>query len=248
MTSTELLYRCLRRFDHPLYQQVHRVLSALARRSAKQLRILDVGGRRSNYTIGLSGRVLISDVPRESAVQHSLDLGATEEIRQRVIAQRANVDDYVYDDMTRSALPDNAFDVVVAVEVLEHVEEDERFIQNVARVLKPGGSFVMTTPNGDFLRHLYPDHKRHYEREQLRDLLAGSFAEVDTRYTVNDGPLIRLGVHPMSIRTPLRSLISPAALFLSDRLEAIGVGGTGPVGKRHLVAVAHKRAIGSRVN
>ena len=187
-------------------------------------------------------------MPRESAVQHSLDLGATEEMRQRVIAQRVNVDDYVYDDMTRSALPDNAFDVVVAVEVLEHVEEDERFIQNVARVLKPGGSFVMTTPNGDFLRHLYPDHKRHYEREQLRDLLAGSFAEVDTRYTVNDGP-----AHPAGGAADVDSHSAaiadqPGPLFLSDRLEAIGGGGAGPVGKRHLVAVAHKRAIGSRVN
>ncbi len=242
MTLRELLYCCVRRFDHPLYQRVYRELRRLTEQSGNSRRVLDVGGRRSNYTIGLSGRILISDVPRHTELQRQLDLGATEDIRNRVLSNRSNVEDYVLDDMTQSALPEASFDVVVAVEVLEHVEEDARFVRNVARVLKPGGHFVMTTPNGDFLRRLYPDHKRHYEREQLLALLAAHFEDVDVRYSVNDGPLIKLGVHRPSARTPLRSLISPVALLVSDRLEAAGVGGRGPRGKRHLIAVARKAA------
>lgn len=237
MTSSERLYSWARAFDHPLYQQIYRILSKLDR-EGRGARVLDVGGRRSNYTIALPGRVLISDVPRESALQHRLDLGVTEEIRNRVLSRRSNVEGYVLDDMTQSSFPEASFDVVVAVEVLEHVEEDEKFVRNVARVLKPGGYFVMTTPNGDSLRVPYADHKRHYEREQLRALLAGSFVNVQVRYAVNDDRLIRWGLHRPSVRSPLRSLISPAALFVSDRLEAAGVGGRGPKGKRHLVAVA----------
>lgn len=40
-----------------------------------------------------------------------------------------------------------AFDLAVAVEVLEHIDGHERFFGEVARVLKPGGAFVFTTPN-----------------------------------------------------------------------------------------------------
>ena len=46
-------------------------------------------------------------------------------------------------------IPPNSFDCVFAIYVLEHVANDEGFMQAVARVLKPGGSFYFITPNGD---------------------------------------------------------------------------------------------------
>lgn len=42
---------------------------------------------------------------------------------------------------------DNLFDAVVAVEVIEHVPEDQRFISECLRVLKRGGVLYFTTPN-----------------------------------------------------------------------------------------------------
>jgi SAM-dependent methyltransferase len=200
------------------------------------LRILDVGGRRSQYTIGLRSRVIISDIPRQSELQERLDLGATEAIRRQVIASRTNVYDYVIDDMTDTRLPARSFDVVVAVEVLEHVEADEAFVANVARVLRPGGRFLMTTPNGDFLTRPYHDHKRHYRTEQLRELLGRHFPLVNIRYAVNHGRLMRWGV-PCS-RSRVRQLLGAPALGLSTALESIGIGGQGPHRKRHLVALS----------
>lgn len=38
-------------------------------------------------------------------------------------------------------------DVVVAIEVLEHVRHPEAFFASVFRVLRPGGRFILTTPN-----------------------------------------------------------------------------------------------------
>jgi SAM-dependent methyltransferase len=239
MTAFEWLYRCARPFDHPLYQHVFRLLSDF-QRGAGRLHVLDVGGRRSNYTIGFKGDVCISDIPRESVLQHKLDLGATDEIRSSVLARRSNVEDYVFDDMTQSGLPKESFDIVVAVEVLEHVEGDDAFVRNVLSVLRPGGCFVMTTPNGDFLPVPYPDHKRHYRRDQLERLLSAHFPEVEVRYAVNGGWLLRFGVRRPSIRAPFRTLAGMAALFLCDRFESVGIGGKGPQGKRHLVAVARK--------
>lgn len=245
MTKFEFIYRVARPFDHPLYQRVFGILSSLQRDAQGPLNVLDVGGRRSNYTIGLLSRVSVTDIPRETQLQHALDLGATEEIRRKVIARRSNVIDYIIDDMTCTKLPENTFDVVVAVEVLEHVKEDEAFVRNVARVLKPGGALVMTTPNGDFIPTPYPDHQRHYKRIQLVQLLSRYFSNVDVRYSINEGRLIHWGVHEPSFRKPLRSVAALTSLFLCNLGEVLGLGGMGPDRKRHLIAVTRSPGKGS---
>ncbi len=47
----------------------------------------------------------------------------------------------------RLPFPDRTFDVVVSDWVLEHVESPEKFLGEVRRVLKKGGSFFFRTPN-----------------------------------------------------------------------------------------------------
>jgi 2-polyprenyl-3-methyl-5-hydroxy-6-metoxy-1,4-benzoquinol methylase len=44
-----------------------------------------------------------------------------------------------------------SFDLIVSVEVIEHVESPINFLTNVAQLLKPGGRAVITTPNVDSL-------------------------------------------------------------------------------------------------
>ncbi len=44
---------------------------------------------------------------------------------------------------------EQAFDVVVSSEVLEHVPDKEGFFRTVSRILKPGGHVILTTPNLD---------------------------------------------------------------------------------------------------
>ncbi len=162
----------------PLLRRVRRELYLALESSPTCPSILDVGGRKSPYTIGLPGLVTISDLPRVTEVQQKLNLGLTDQLNEITRSRRSNVKEIVYDDMARTKLPQNSFDLIVSVEVLEHVDEDKAFVANVARVLRPGGWFIMTTPNGDFVANTNPDHKRHYQREQLRALLKSAFAEV----------------------------------------------------------------------
>jgi 2-polyprenyl-3-methyl-5-hydroxy-6-metoxy-1,4-benzoquinol methylase len=236
MTAYERVHAALRLFDHPLRQHVGRTLRGL--QNGRPLDVLDVGGRRSQYTIGLTGRVTVSDIPRETALQHDLDLGATDALRETLMARRSNVVDYVIDDMTQTQLSPASFDVVVAVEVLEHVDEDAAFVRNVARVLRDGGTFVLTTPNGDFLPTHYGDHKRHYRRAQLAALLATYFADVTVAYGVNHGRLLTWGVQALSARHPLRTFGAVLAVAIAAWGERAGIGGRGPHGKRHLIATA----------
>jgi len=42
---------------------------------------------------------------------------------------------------------DESFDCVLSMEGIEHFENQARFVRECARVLRPGGSFVLTTPN-----------------------------------------------------------------------------------------------------
>src|SRR5438552_1701831 len=52
-------------------------------------------------------------------------------------------------DLDRAPLPwpAGAFDAVVAAEVLEHVVDTDHLLAEIARVLRPGGALVVTTPN-----------------------------------------------------------------------------------------------------
>ena len=50
-------------------------------------------------------------------------------------------------DATKLPFSENAFDLVTANMVLEHLEEPERAFSEIARVLAPGGRFVFVTPN-----------------------------------------------------------------------------------------------------
>lgn len=48
------------------------------------------------------------------------------------------------------------FDGVLITEVIEHVAHPDEFLRNTARMVRPGGYIVMTTPNGGYFRNTLP--------------------------------------------------------------------------------------------
>ncbi len=84
---------------------------------------------------------------------------------------------------TSIALPDGSADVVFAGEAIEHVEDTPAFVDEVHRILRPGGTFIVTTPNAD--AELYkargerycvgPEHTALMSYDELVALLAPSF-------------------------------------------------------------------------
>ena len=49
-------------------------------------------------------------------------------------------------DITRMALPDNSFDVIICSHILEHVEDDRTALRELLRVLKPRGEAIVLVP------------------------------------------------------------------------------------------------------
>lgn len=74
---------------------------------------------------------------------------------------------------------DESFDCVVSFQVIEHIREDAEFVREVQRVLKKGGTFIVSTPNRPMSLTRNPWHVREYTSEQFGALLS-SFAEVET--------------------------------------------------------------------
>lgn len=80
------------------------------------------------------------------------------------------------------ALPEGErFDAIIAVEVIEHIYDPNRFVAGLADRLKPGGHLIMATPDmGSLWRRLLgrywpsfklPEHVTYYGRETLTELL-----------------------------------------------------------------------------
>lgn len=72
-----------------------------------------------------------------------------------------------------------SFDNVVSFQVIEHIEEDMELVREISRVLRPGGKFVVSTPNAPMSLTRNPWHVREYNADELRNLLECNFSKVE---------------------------------------------------------------------
>ena len=75
-------------------------------------------------------------------------------------------------------LRNDTYDSVVSFQVIEHIRDDLSFLQEIHRVLKPGGVALLTTPNRRMSLTRNPWHVREYLAEELRALASRVFCEV----------------------------------------------------------------------
>ena len=80
-----------------------------------------------------------------------------------------------------STVADNTFDYIVTFQVIEHIENDDLFIREAHRVLKPGGKLLLTTVNKTVSLTRNPWHIREYLADELKSLIKKHFSVVETR-------------------------------------------------------------------
>jgi len=141
--------------------------------------------------------------------QRVLDLGSRDGTLTRTFAHGncivcMDIDEYAVSICRRSRftsvcadlnahLPfvEKSFDVVVLADVLEHVALGRKLLEEIWRLLIPGGLFLGSTPNAFFWSNrvkmfcgrdphefLDPTHVRHFSLDSLSRILSGCFADL----------------------------------------------------------------------
>jgi SAM-dependent methyltransferase len=73
-------------------------------------------------------------------------------------------------DLVKCPLPDESVDVVVLLNVLEHIKDDVDAVRQLWRILKPGGAVVLEVPAGPQLYDVYDKVLMHFRRYKLSGL------------------------------------------------------------------------------
>ena len=156
-----------------IYEHFHRYL--WASRLVGERRVLDLGsgeGFGAAILADVASHVVGVDVD-ELTIEHS-----------RLNYAGPNLEFVLGSALDLTAYEDASFDVVVAFEIIEHVQEQGRVLAEVARVLGDDGLLIASTPD----RVMYaesrtegnPFHERELSLEEFRELLGREFPHVAT--------------------------------------------------------------------
>ena len=69
---------------------------------------------------------------------------------------------------------ESSWDVVIASDVLEHIDDDVRAVMEIERVLRPGGAFIFSVPAHPWLYGPHDEalhHRQRYQEQNLRKLM-----------------------------------------------------------------------------
>jgi len=141
-------------------------------------------------------------------------------------------------DATRLPIDDAALGLVVAFDILEHIEDDDLAVREVARILRPEGTFLVAVPADPRLWSAHDvavDHVRRYTRETLSSVLhRGGFDVVDmSSWNVLLRPVVALrrkkasgsdldDLHPV-VNSGLRAIITAERYLPVKRLPGVSL-------------------------
>jgi SAM-dependent methyltransferase len=167
-TDHPVLFRLRCLVDLQLGSIVKNLRPALAQLTG---RVLDVGAGQSPWRAWL---------PDATSYQ-GIDVGNAHEF-----GMDRNRSDIVYYDGGVMPFPEGTFDCALCIEVLEHSKDPQLLIAEIARVVKPKGTLLLTVPWSARRHHLPHDYHR-FTRERLLALLTqGGFYGVEIHERGND--------------------------------------------------------------
>ena len=88
-------------------------------------------------------------------------------------------------------LVNNAYDFVLSFQVIEHIRDDVAFLQEIHRVLKPGGKAYLTTPNRVMSLSRNPWHIREYTADELLNLSHRIFSNSEMQGITGDNRVMK---------------------------------------------------------
>jgi len=153
-----------------------------ARYEVTKRKIQSLGLRGSLLDVGCGDGMLMARVAPlfERIIGVDSEMGAIRLAKEKLSALRnceaLHISSY---DLPFAA---QTFDVVASADVIEHLKDPARHLQEIGRVLTPGGAVVLTTPKWRPDGKWDQRHEREYRAEELRALLAEHFRHVEMNY------------------------------------------------------------------
>lgn len=140
---------------HPRYIVLTRL------RNATIKKIEDITALNKDYTLVDFG---CGDMPYKPIIEPLVGtyLGVDLEINPKA--------DHHIDFDSKTTLPDNYADIILSNQVLEHVDSPEGYLQEALRILKPGGSIILTT-HGYWFYHPTPNDYWRWTGAGLRKVI-----------------------------------------------------------------------------
>jgi ubiquinone/menaquinone biosynthesis C-methylase UbiE len=151
---------------------------------------------RSFLEIGCGNGIVLRDVSRIAKWNHLV--GADLHPKGLHLARTRLGSDAEYVQIDATCIPaTNAFDVIGAFDVLEHIKDDEAVLREMHRALTPQGGVLIAVPQHPFLWSISDDiayHQRRYARGEIERKLAAAGFQVlfSSSYVVFLLPLLVL--------------------------------------------------------
>ena len=165
MTDTSQHYNPLGKSDYLSIQHLERYRFAISRLQPRQ-RLLDIA-----CGAGYGTAILL---------KHDCNVIGADYDEQAISAAQTKYrhGNFVIADALHVPFKDESFDAVVSFETIEHVHDGHNFLSEVFRVLKPGGTFIGSTPNILYTAHP-PYHVKEYGPEEFYRLVQDWFSQVE---------------------------------------------------------------------
>jgi ubiquinone/menaquinone biosynthesis C-methylase UbiE len=175
----------------------------------------------------------------------SLNVGAATGTTSDMLAQFGEVMSVEYDEdccrfaqtvlstpiiqgsITELPFANNSYDLVCAFDVIEHVEDHQKAMDELYRVCKPGGHIAITVPAYAFLwgpHDVINQHYRRYTMRGLLDLFGGNKGSVIYKTYFNSILFIPIALFRLAARLISMSGIKPSGESNSDH-EIFGTKG-----------------------
>lgn len=90
--------------------------------------------------------------------------------------------EFITGNVEQLVFADHEFDVIVSFETIEHISKPEKMMDEIKRILKPGGSLIISTPDKnnytDKRGTKNPFHIKEFYEEEFRALLSRYFRNI----------------------------------------------------------------------